>query len=262
MVRDPCFRIGFIDYFSTMPQCVLGKLGISMMFLVRVFLATAAWLAVSLQAQAAVIVNSEQVGADVVFTYSGTLNVSGLRAPYGNSSANSGYIATTEPFFLAQNSSTTIQTRDFVFNGTGGSVVGSIGPPGSSFSNGVATGTPFFFYGPSGSIGLPTGYQGDPTVGLLDNISGELRFANKDFGDLGLTPESTWVGTFIDGDGINPNNDTITWNVGSVPAPVPEVSATGSLAAFASIFGFMLLLLERRRGLNQSDLDPDSASSV
>ena len=80
---------------------------------------------------------------------------------------------------------------------------------------------------------VPTGYQSGGA------IVGSSVYANTDYTTLGVTAgryEYSWAA------------DSVILNINPIPpSAVPEVSATGSLAAIASLLALMAFLWERRR---------------
>ena len=156
---------------------------------------------------AAMIVNATESGGDVVFSYGGSVNTTGLTQ-----------IATM------------VNTNYFQvipdFNGNGFLVNG-----GSSTSLGVwSTSSSFLPYGTNTSGLLANTYYGDvfgfgfaafasggelylPASYSSGNLSGSATFTGMSFSSLGMTT-GTYVNTLS-------NNETVTLNVGTVPVPGP-----------------------------------------
>ncbi len=170
-------------------------------------------------AQAAVIIDIQEVGNDVLVSGSGSYNLSalsysspaisvGIRADSvyvtpGNDERMSHYIwATTAPT--------------------------EIGPGTSFFAPDQTTGSPFGVSGGgAGSFFVPEGYVSGSA------LAGTSTYENKTLVDLGLT-EGTYEWTW----GTGETADTVTVNIGTVPEP-----ATMSLLAL----GGMALLRRKKK---------------
>lgn len=186
-------------------------------------LATASVLAPGL-AQAGIMININQVGADVVVTGSGTLDTTGLTIVALNFAAVPDL--TPNLGFAILGSA----------NGSGAGVgideyAGATGPasfgPGRQTNPSFGSGDPFGLAMQGqfqGEIFVPRGYSGGP-------LSATDTYANATFSSLGLTP-----GTYI----YTLPNDTLTVNV--VPEPSTLVSATVAVLA-----GVGVLWRRRRR---------------
>jgi hypothetical protein len=164
--------------------------------------AVAAALAVALSVPAItsadIVINAVEIGGDVVFSYSGSIDLSGLGAPL------LGIIL----FTRIQPDSGTI-----VFGGILDVYFGLpvsfpvFGTGGNSFPDSRA-GDEFAIGGPS--VGLPEGYEtGDP-------ISGSMTFDTETFASLGVTP-----GTYV----LQLPDDTVTLNIGVAQVPEPATLA-------------------------------------
>ena len=157
--------------------------------------------------KAAVIINAVQSGSDVIFSYTGQLNLTGL--------------GTSEPgglpvSFIEPSSGTFIAAGTFdVYQ-----LTGSFAPFGTgSISNGSASGgSGFAMVSAISQLWVPSGY----TSGT--SLSGSVTFAGADFDTLGLNPGSHTT--------TLQNNDTITMNIGAVPAPLPLLGL-GAATAFS-----------------------------
>jgi hypothetical protein len=195
-------------------------------------IALAVIVVVPQQADAAFVATMEQVGADVVVTGSGTLNV------------------------LALN-------RQDTTLAVGASLLGEIGPRRSTVSFGVdapALLSRYFFvtapgnFGPGELNSFTTVRSGDVVaitreyilldrfydpVGR-DTLSAAMTFQNRSFADLGVTP-GTYVWSWGSVEGLS---DTFTLNVlaPTTETPVPAPAGLG-------LFGLALagLVLARRR---------------
>jgi hypothetical protein len=163
--------------------------------------AAAAALALALSVpsttRADIVINAVETGGDVVFSYSGGIDVSALGTPL--------------PDILLL---TRIQpdSGTMVWGGisdvySGLPVFPVFGTGGNSFPDSRAGNV--FAVGLGPSVGLPQGYDGDP-------ISGSLTFDTETFVSLGLSP-GTYVLTLPD--------DTITLNIGVAQVPEPATLA-------------------------------------
>lgn len=169
----------------------------------RVVTAAALALALSVPAitRADIVINAVETGDDVVFSYSGSIDVSGLGTP--------------QLVLLL----TRIQpdSGTLVWGGvsdvySGLPVFPVFGTGGNSFAD-SRTGDEFATIG--STLGLPEGYEtGDP-------ISGTLTFDTETFASLGLTP-GTYVSQLPD--------DTITLNIGVAQVPAPTTLALLGIA--------------------------------
>lgn len=160
--------------------------------------------AVALPASAAIVVYSKEVGSTVQFTYSGTLDLTGLTG--GTPTATSdpfGAVGAHEPYFGHLNG----ESRIF-YDGPYSGVVGSVydGTGNSYFFNSTDLfGDSFFFR--NINFALAADYAGE-------TISGGFTMLAASFSSLNLVADATEVRTLT-------NGDTITWNVFADPAPVP-----------------------------------------
>lgn len=166
---------------------VLGKL----------FAAMAAIMTLPSAADAAVVVDVNQVGSNVVATTSGSLNLAGL-VNVGNFALGLslrptvGYVASggTANAAVVGYSGLTGPTAF----GTGGFTFATSGTGVSFAINAAAFGTPYVF--------VPTGYASG------SSLAGTALFAGRTFANLGLT-----AGTYV----FRTAADTVTVNIGAVP---------------------------------------------
>jgi len=161
-------------------------------------------------ASAAMIVNATESGGDVVFSYSGSVNTTGL--------SQIGSIVNASFFQIIPD----FNSNGFLFNG------------GSSASAAVwGTNSSFLPYGANTSGFVANTYSGDifgfgfnaftssgaelylPASYSSGNLSGSATFTGNSFSNLGMTT-GTYVNTLS-------NNETVTLNVGiaAVPGPLP-----------------------------------------
>lgn len=155
----------------------------------------AASLCFASAASSAVIIYGEDTGSDVVFTYSGSINTTGLTQG-GGASVSFGWIGTSN------------RNRFYAMNGytgwLGTVTVDTLGVPVNS--SGVATGDALGFE--ENIVWLGQGY----TSGSA--INGTLTFANTTLATMGFTLGDSFVATLP--------NDTITLNIGPMSAvPLP-----------------------------------------
>jgi len=162
-------------------------------------------------ANAVVVINAVESGNDVVFSYSGSIDLTGL--PQNSFTFSGSYVdPSTGEFFSAPGNyvnylGSAVSLQSF---GTG-LYRGSSSNSGAIFSlSQDIAGKPL--------IGLPSGYQSNSL------FSGSTTFANTTFLGLGVTrgPYTTTLS----------NNDTITMNIGAVPAPLPLLGL-GAATAFS-----------------------------
>jgi hypothetical protein len=171
------------------------------------------------QAHAAFVLMLSQVGADVVVTGNGTLNVTALTfgstiGGYGPDIAPSAAILLAGPIG---------STATAYFSGVTGP--GNFGPGNTTLSN-TGTGNFAGIEGNGGYIIVPSGYvSGSP-------LSDTATFSNATFGSLGFTP-----GTYTYTWGTGGNADSLT--VTTVPEP--------STWALCGVGGGLLALSLRRR---------------
>lgn len=172
---------------------------------------------VSHSASAAVLVHTWEQDGDVLLQYDGALDVSGLTSfeglgPIQRIIPNVSAFANVGPTFTFP-----LYQSGSVFS----SVVGTAGP-GTSVDP-TSTSGDSFGAGSFGDLALPFGYVSG------DQISGGMVFAGQTLDSLGLVIGSV-VYTLR-------SSDTITWSIGSAPAPVPLPAGLplllGGIAGFA-----------------------------
>jgi hypothetical protein len=164
---------------------------------------------VSPSANAGIIIDANQVGSDVVFDYSGSVNTDGLNAFNTGSSLAAG-VGTEPPIYFIR-----------------------IGPTGSDqqIYTGLTTIAPYFGTGgytdassSSGDVFSLTNFLGGAIVVPLDytsetTISGTMTFSDASISSLNLTP-GTYTWTW----GSGGNADSATLNIaGAVPEPSAPV---------------------------------------
>ena len=162
--------------------------------------------------KAAVIINAVQSGSDVIFSYTGKLNLTDL----GTSESGGVPVSFIEPSsgtFVAAGQFDIYQLSDaFTFT--------PFGSPGveATFGNASVGSSGFAMVSSLSQLWVPSGYESGTF------LSGNVTFANADFEKLGLDPGS-YTTTLQ-------NNDTITMNIGAVPAPLPLLGL-GAATAFS-----------------------------
>lgn len=168
-----------------------------------------------------IVIDAREVGPNVVFSYSGSIDVSVLGTPYPEMGS-----AFAFPWYGAVSitSSVTPPFRDTYNFATNGSLVFGAGSiwsadsfSGDSFRITAYPGTSAEF-----SLSVPGGYNG----GLL---AGSMTFLNNDFALMGMMPGTYSTDT---GGGV------VTLNVG--PAAVPLPAAAPLLAGGMAAAGFVL----------------------
>lgn len=176
----------------------------------------AVMLLASVPVQAAVVFDLKEVGSDVLFTGSGTINLSSLT--YSGDAPVQGLMVPSFAYAVIADGSIT------AYSGLSGPT--SIG---SSMATTYATsmlGDSFGFFGLVHGLMVPQGYT---SGGLL---AATATFANQTLATLGAT-----VGTYVWTWGSGPTADSITLNVGNVTA-VPEPSAYALALAGLGVMGF------------------------
>ena len=163
-------------------------------------------------ANAAVVINAVESGSNVVFSYSGSINLTGLPQPSFTFSGSYVDPSTGEFFSAPGNYVNYLGSAVSLLSSFGtGSYRASSSNSGAIFSlQQDIAGLPL--------IGLPVGYQSNSL------FSGSTTFANTTFSGLNVTqgPYTTTLS----------NYDTITMNIGAVPAPLPLLGL-GAATAFS-----------------------------
>jgi len=178
-------------------------------------------------AHASLIITAVESGSDVVFSYNGSIDLTGAPSPTGPGS--SAFINASAP---------ALSFRDFSAGQADQYNLPSPPPAFSTFGSGAAhvpTST-------SGDIlrlsGASTPHQISLPVGYTSNtaISGTMTFVGQSFVSLGLTPgDYVWDLTFSGG----PAQDATI-------SVVPEPSAVYGMLAFLAIAGSVKLLRKKQ----------------
>ncbi len=174
------------------------------------------------------IITIAQEGADVVASYSGSINTAGLSfiGP-----AEEGYEG-IEPYGALFGTA----TGTFTF-WTGITGPSSIGVTNVWEASSVATGDVVFFDGSAGQIGFSEGYISGTT------ITGTMTWDNATIGSLGLTPGTcTWTW----GSGADADSLVVDIEAPAPPSAVPEPS-TLTLLGTAAVTGLGFFGWRRRK---------------
>ncbi|MGV3661329.1 MAG: autotransporter outer membrane beta-barrel domain-containing protein [Prosthecobacter sp.] len=172
------------------------------------------------QAQADIIIQGQEVGGNVVFTYAGSMDLTGLPAP--GSPASFGQLSPSGRIAFADFAFTTWDGWDFApFDLNFGPGVGPDARP-TTF-----TGDTFAVLAQFGIIGVPVGYvSGTP-------LAGTMTFAGETFASMGIDPTTDKTRT------LTPFFDIrLFFNVGPPPE---QLSAVVSGLPFANAQGQMLI---------------------
>jgi len=164
-------------------------------------------------AQAAVLITAQETGGNVLFSYSGTLNLSGYSSSSNGPVGGPG-IDPSQALIVFDSGTFSI----YSYNSIGGpSSFGS----GDGASPSSTTNNQFGIQPGSGDIYVPTGYSSG------GSLSGSMTFNSATFASLGITPGSyTWTIP----------NDSITLTVStSVPEPLNILGVTASLVLFGTV---------------------------
>ena len=213
-------REGIFDFLRAVWLSLIYRMGITMTFK-AIVAAASMTIAAATTASAAVVVDAMDVGSDLVFSYSGTLDLTGNTGEDLRSGdfENLFYRAPEDSFLYS-------------IEGNYSAWAIAVGDVGFAFGSvagfGEAVGDAFGWDNLFNEIYTPRDYTG----GL---ISGSLTIANESIASLGLIE-----GSFS----ISLPNDQITLNIGNVTAvPLP---ATAPLVLFA--FGALSLIRRRKHG--------------
>jgi hypothetical protein len=174
---------------------------------------TALALLIAAPAQAIMVININEVGADLVINGSGTIDTSGLTQALGDPSASAGILvakiatfgfgpvrsdALTDAFQGLNGPTSLASTLVSLFGGTA-----------------VHSGDTFAINGALGSVYLPAGYvSGTP-------LTGATTFSNQSFSSALLTPGNSYTWTW----GAGAHADSVIVNVGVTAVPEPQACA-------------------------------------
>jgi hypothetical protein len=193
----------------------------------KIFVLLFCWIAHP--SHATVIIDVNQSGADVVFTYSGTINTTGLPFIFTVTNPPSPSI-TLNQFGTSQIINITTGMHD-IYGGIG--AVLPLGTPGS-FQPDTSTGDSFAINGIISRLELPLGYISGA------NITGSMTFLATDFATLGLTDGLSFT--------ITLPNDTITYNANASASAVPAPAAVWLLiSAFAPLLTYRKFAANRKQ---------------
>jgi len=182
-------------------------------------------LAGPMAANAAVIINVTEVGGDVVFSTTGSLNLSG--ATYlGSTGYNAGFIPGGSNWYIASGAGGIVDQYALTsFAGAFGTAGNFFSPPSSK------SGDDFFIWGNLGftpQVGVASGY-----------ISGSAINSFMAFNGATIAGFTMLLGTYV----YSLPNDTITLNIGGGGVPVPE---PGTLALLGLGLAGLGLSLRRK----------------
>jgi hypothetical protein len=190
--------------------------------------------------KAAVIINALEQGNNVVFTYAGRLDTTGFNA-FGSVNYNSVIIPGSGEFLSSPDATVSAMML------RGSPVSYNLVPYGRSDSNWSypsSTLGDYFSLAYTGSgpmIYLPWSFVSN-SGGQGSDLSGSMTFTAATFSTLGLSP-----GTYTT---ILPN-DTITMNIGAVPAPLPLLGL-GAATAFSRKLKQRIALRRKREELGEA----------
>ena len=166
-------------------------------------------------AQAAVLINISESGANVVATGSGTINLAALTA--ANNGNASPQVIGNGAFVAVGANNSNFTPYDLTITGPN-----SFGTIAQSFP---ANGTGDFLgvWGSASTIFVPQGYVSN------DPLTGTAQWDNQSFASLGLTP-----GTYVYTWGSGTTADSLTVQITATPEPgTLTLVALGGLCAFA-----------------------------
>jgi hypothetical protein len=167
-------------------------------------------------ANAAVVINAVESGSDVIFSYTGQLDLSSLNSAAGLSW---GYVGVKPDIGQFQQGAGSVDAYTglyfFLPFGVGGETLTTNQTGGNKFG--------LMRVGSSDTLIVTAGYQSGQI------LSGDLTFANKDFSTLGVEPATYYISWSNNG-----FSDSITMNIGSVPVPAPlPLLGLGAATAFS-----------------------------
>lgn len=166
-------------------------------------------------ANAAVTINVSQVGADVVFSTTGSLDLTGATA-LGGIGYSDGFIPGGSNWYIASGAGSSVDNYAMT------SFAGAFGTSLSFFSSPTSvSGDDFFIWGASGTteqVGVPVGYISGGA------ISSGMVFAGATIAGFTMIP-----GTYL----YSIPNDTITLNIGVVPEPETYAMLLAGLGVLA-----------------------------
>lgn len=187
-------------------------------------------LATASPARAAFIATITEVGADVVLSGSGTINLAGLSKVLGGHSVRPGALGPNAGILLM--GAPGAESIDAAY--TGFTAPAAFGTTSGPFFPTSGSGTKFGFGPDSG----PIRFELDEGLSNV-LISSTSTFAGQTLDSLGLT-----LGTYVWSWGAGPTADTFTLNITDTP-PSSSTPEPASLALLAA--GLAGLTLQRRR---------------
>jgi hypothetical protein len=178
-------------------------------------------------ASAFVTIQVSEVGADVIATYTGSVNPNGL-TPSSPIALAGALLPSNGVISWGGALGAGLSTDVYL-----GLTTQSFGPGSSAFYQALTSGSAFGIQ--SNGLYVPSGY----TSGTA--ISGSTRFSGHNFSSLGLTP-GTYTWTW----GSGPNADSAVLTIGSAPSPGPA-AAPGPLPLFGAAAAYTWSRRLRRR---------------
>jgi hypothetical protein len=168
-------------------------------------------VAVATPAQASILISAAEVGADVVITVSGSIDTTGLGAPFTAGYGQAAEVTTTQ--YLSGSAATAGLYALF----SPQTVTGPATIASGTLTANSTTGLPFQFFSNSGQLTLPAGYvSGSP-------ISTTATYNGKTLADFGWTTATNKVWSYSK----TPSTITLT----AVPEPgVIAMLAAGGVA--------------------------------
>ena len=198
---------------------ILFKFKTVSLFFLNLSITAALAMAFAAGANAAVTINVTEGGGNVIFTTTGSLDLTGAGSP-GAIDFDTGFIPGGSNWYEASGSGRTVDTYTLTsFAGPFGTSTSFFHPPNLTF------GDNFFIWGQGGTIpevGVPVGYlSGSP-------IDSGMVFDTATISGFTMIP-----GTYV----YAIPNDTITLNIGVAAVPEPEIYAM--MAAGLGLMGFV-----------------------
>ncbi|WP_260597791.1 PEPxxWA-CTERM sorting domain-containing protein [Sphingomonas endolithica] len=182
----------------------------------RILAAALAAAVLPTSAQAAIVININQVGTSIVATGSGSFDTTGLKTYSTN--AQGGSFINAASGIVSVGDSAPIS----IFTGLSGPVLGYLqGPKFAALTAGDTFGLSQYL----GAVYLPTNYQSNAL------LNGSSTYFNSTLASLGLT-----AGQYV----YRSSADTVTLNIGAVAAAVPEPATWAMMLLGFGVIGFAM----------------------